>query len=285
MQKNTGEEVVQKNEFRFVGMSRSGNHAIINWVLDQLEGEFLFLNCAEPKFNPFASARPLKLGGKNHLTNIENFNYKLETQGYFNTKDYLLYSYEDCFLGGLNHSGFKKNHNKWVGRSATQKDILILRDPFNLFASRIKSNLLKGHHSHGAKPISILTLKRIYKQHAKEFLRKKNNLKNLVPVNYNRWTKSEEYRKNLAFRLGIEFTDNGFNQVSNVAGGSSFDGIKLSGQAHRMDLHNRWKNFAHDEEYWELFDGELVDLTFEIFGEIPPLHFYHEKIASGLIEI
>lgn len=284
MREDTSEGVVQKNEFRFVGMSRSGNHAIINWILDQLQGNYLFLNCAEPKYNPFTSARPLEMGGKTYLTNISNFEQEKEIAGNFSKKEYLLYSYEDCFLGGLNHSSYKKHHDEWVGKSANRKDILIMRDPFNLFASRIKSNLLRGHYSHGSRPISILTVKRIYKQHAREFLGKKNNLKNLIPINYNKWVESEEYREKITAELGIDFTDKGFHEVSKVAGGSSFDGTDHSGQAYKMDLHNRWKKFANDEEYWELFDTELIALTSKIFGEIAPLKYYREKMASELVE-
>jgi hypothetical protein len=46
-------------EIRVIGMSRSGNHAIIDWVLSQARGRMCFLNCAEPGTNPFRSARPV----------------------------------------------------------------------------------------------------------------------------------------------------------------------------------------------------------------------------------
>ena len=53
---------VNENEIRVVGMSRSGNHAIINWILQGIRGPYCFLNCAEAGHNPFAWARPLKPG-------------------------------------------------------------------------------------------------------------------------------------------------------------------------------------------------------------------------------
>lgn len=255
-------------------MSRSGNHAIINWIIDQLNGRFCFLNCAEPKFNPFCTARPLGAGGKTYETNIPEFDLQQERQGDFSEKDYLLYSYEDCFLGTLNHTTFRNNRKKWVGRSEENKNLLILRDPFNLFASRIKSNLLLGHHTYGTKPISPLTLKRIYKQHAREFLGEKNYIANKKSVNFNNWASDAEYRKSIMNRLKIPFSDKGFKKVSKVAGGSSFDGVKLSGSANKMQVHSRWKEFASDDSYWELFDDELIRLTGKIFGEIPPLEYY-----------
>lgn len=272
--------LTQKNEFRFVGMSRSGNHAIINWVIQQLDGHYLFLNCAEPKHNPYLTARPLSMDGPVYRTNMIEFKEKEEQEGKFIEKDYLLYSYEDCFLGTLNHPGFRKKREQWVGRSLEQKEILILRDPFNLFASRKKSNLLRGHYSHGAKPISTAVLKRIYKQHAREYLGARKNLRHLVPIKFNTWTRSRDYREEISRELGIPFTDKGFLEVSKVAGGSSFDGVTHSGAADKMNLNDRWKKYAEDEEYWELFDEELVEITQKIFGKIEPVRYYVEEILG-----
>lgn len=283
MKKEKGANFINKEEFKFIGLSRSGNHAIINWIIEQINGSYCFLNCTEPKYNPFTSARPLNDEGITYTSNIPDFNLEQEQSGNFSKKDYLLYSHEDCFLGSVNHRLFQQNKQEWIGETENSKNILILRDPFNLFASRIKANLLLGHHTHGARPISFKILKKIYKQHAKEFLGKKNNLKNKVPINYNHWVQNEEYRKSIAEELKIPFSDKGFEQVSNVAGGSSFDGVELSGNANRMKLHDRWKNYEHDESYWELFDDELVDLASEIFGDIPPAQHLQKKSENHLI--
>lgn len=270
---------IQDNEIRIIGLSRSGNHAIINWIINQLQGRYCFMNCAEPKYNPYFTSRPLSEGGNSYLTNILNFDLEKEREGNFTLKDYLLYSHEDCFLGAMNNRHFKENRREWVGATAAGKDLLILRDPFNLFASRIKSGLITGHYTHhGTKPISVLTLKRIYKQHAREFLGKKKYLKNRVLINFNRWTSEKEYRKAIAEKLNISFSDKGFTEVMNVAGGSSFDGTDFCGNANKMDLNNRWKEFASDESYWSFFDEELVELAREIFGDIPAIdHFYRYK--------
>lgn len=269
--------MVQKNEFRIVGISRSGNHAIINWIIRQLEGSYCFLNCAEPKHNPYLTARPLSLEGKVYETNIGGFDLREEQEKNFSQKDYLLYNYEDCFLGSLNKKAQKEERTEWVGGSKNKRDILILRDPFNLFASRIKAGLIRGHYTHhGAKPISILTLKRLYKQHAREFLGKKNNLKNKVTIQFNSWVTNKEYRREITDRLGLHFTDEGLRDVSAVAGGSSFDGIRLTGKAEKMNLNSRWEKYANDEEYWSLFDSELVELSQQIFGDTEPVQYYLE---------
>lgn len=271
-------KITQRNEFRIVGISRSGNHAIINWIIRQIQGKYCFLNCAEPKHNPFRTARPLSMEGKVFETNIDNFNLEKEKEKDFSEKDYLLYNYEDCFLGPLNNKAQAADRAEWVGISEVKKDLLILRDPFNLFASRIKAGLMRGHYTHyGVKPISLLTIKRIYKQHAREFLGEKNHLKNKVPIKFNSWTSDETYRREITEALNIPFTDEGLQDVPSVAGGSSFDGRTLSGKGNKMNLNSRWKKYANDEEYWSLFDQELIDLTTEIFGEIEPVKFLIKK--------
>ncbi len=277
-------ETVQETELRLVGLSRSGNHAIINWIIRQIDGSYCFLNCTEPKHNPYLSTRPLNSDGKTYRTNLPDFDLEKEQQGAFSQKDCLLYNHEDCFLGPFNSSVQKEEREQWTGFSGEKKDILILRDPFNLFASRIKAGLILGHHTeHGTKPISPLTLKRLYKQHAREYLGKKKYLKNTVRVNFNFWTTDEAYRRKLAAELDLDFSDTGFQEVSETAGGSSFDGTRLSGKAVKMDLGNRWKKYADRDEFWALFDEEILELTTEIFGNIPPVKYAreHNKIAEA----
>ena len=272
------EGITNKKEIRISGLSRSGNHAVINWILSQINGDYTFLNCTEPKHNPFLTARPLNEEGVVFKSNINEFSLGQEQQGKFIAKDYLVYNHEDCFLGSMNKKTQTELRQQWVGRSVNFNDILILRDPFNLFASRIKAGLLEGHFTHhGARPISLLTLRRIYKQHAREYLGIKNNLKNKVLIDFNSWSSNSDYRKDVAVQLEIPFSDKGFTEVPEVAGGSSFDGIKFAGQPHKMDLHNRWKSYASNPDFWNMFDEEIVELTRKIFGKIPAIKEWESR--------
>lgn len=277
-------EDIQDYELRIVGLSRSGNHGIINWIINQLQGNYLFLNCTEPKYNPYFTSRALGTGDETYQTNIPDFDLTREQKGDFFRKKYLLYNHEDCFLGSLNRKEEKLKKEDWIGPSKVQKDILILRDPFNLFASRIRAGLLNGHYTHhGAKPISGKILKRLYKQHAREFLGKKRNLHNKITVNFLSWTTDAAYRRGIAEKLEIPFLDKGFREVPKVAGGSSFDGTKFSGKTHEMKLHERWRHYAKDEDFWSLFDEELVELTAEIFGSLPAVEYYHKEVLGRVV--
>ncbi|HET7313646.1 hypothetical protein [Salinisphaera sp.] len=248
---------VNQTELRIVGMSRSGNHAIINWIMAQLPGRFCFLNCAEPKFNPFESARTL-MHGRPYIANYDTFDIEAERRGDFSRKDYLLHSYEDCFLGLLNNRRFAQAHDRWVGASRQRIDVLILRDPFNLFASRRKA---------GIGGVTTRIGQRIWKQHAREFLGLRRYLNDpLVAINYNAWTGNPAYRRDLAARLGLAFTDAGAHATPVFAPGSAFD---APDDADRRRLLQRWRHYAEDSDYRELFDGEMVGLARRLF-ELPP---------------
>ena len=257
-------------EIRITGISRSGNHAVINWILAHIrEKNFCFLNCTEPKFNPFESCRPLGPEEKGWYTNISNLNFNQEVKGNFVWKDYLLFSHEDTFLGPLVHPKFLEKREQWVGRARSKKDILIIRDPFNLFASRRKAGFFldQGNHS-GHKPMSVNSVRRIYKQHAKEVLGKSNFLKEKIVINFNLWVRSQDYRSTIVKKLGLKnHTDEGMREVSHVAGGSSFDGTSIPARELHRRLEERWKEYAGESDFREIFDEELIDLTIQIFGE------------------
>ncbi len=276
---------VNQNELRITGISRSGNHAVINWILAQIKNlRYCFLNCAEPKHNPFTSARPLGTEKGSIYTNISEFSEADEKRGSFSQKDYLIYSYEDTFLGPLGNPLFKKHHDKWVGSSSSQKDVLVLRDPFNLFASRIKAGFLLTDTPHRRGQVSWKVLKRIYKQHAREFLGEKNSLGKKVLINYNRWVTDREYRKQISDELELEFLDDGFYELSRVAGGSSFEGTSISAEKLHEKIENRWKNYQHSPEFWKLFDEEIAELSLQIFGETEALKMFYERKNTTVIK-
>lgn len=262
------QEAVNANEFRVIGMSRSGNHAIIDWMLARMAGRTCFLNCVEPRLNPFLSARPIQ-GDRCHWASYPDFDLDREQAGQFSRKDNLVYSYEDCFLRSVTCSDFERRHDACVGASARRVNVLILRDPYNLFASRLKSGLYSGGEW-GYHTISLPGAARIWKQHAREFLGERNHLApNRVLVSYNRWTLDPAYRADLAERLGLRPGGDGLADVPATGGGSSFDGLNFHGRAADMKVFERWKHFAHDPAYRRIFDPEMRRLAERIFGSLP----------------
>lgn len=259
---------------RVVGMSRSGNHAIIGWILAQHPARWVFLNCAEPETNPFESARSLD-DGDSFRTNIAGFDLRRERRGALSRKDLLLYSHEDTFLKKALAAARSCSDPGFIGTAGAKIDVLILRDPFNLFASRqrLDVSLIPAH-------IAI----RMWKQHARAFLGRSPYLsphRRLVAISYNRWRASPAYRREVAAALGVPFSDAGFEQVMPVAGGSSFDGAQLAGRASAMATTERWRRFAACDEFQRLFDEQVLDLSERIFGPLPAADWVRARLRAG----
>jgi len=247
-------EVVNEKEVRVVGLRRSGNHGIINWIKKQHSGEVWHLNNIPTDGHPYRflySHYP-----KEHL--------RREAKGNFVNKDCLIYSCEDYPLEKIVGSRLETKHDLYLGKTLERYDLLILRDPFNLFASRIKKNYLDVKDD-------ARTIADIWISYAREYLGETDYLKNRkINVNYNRWATEVDYRKQIASQLKVEFSDAGVNEVKTEGGGSSFDGTNFSGQAIQMDVLNRWKSCSNDPSYKRLFKNrEVIEYSERIFGHIP----------------
>lgn len=257
---------VNELEMRVIGLSRSGNHGIIDWILAQTTGRYCFLNCVEPKQNPFRSARLLE-HGRSYRTTIRNFALEREATGEFSPKDLLLYSYEDVYLGAVAHPSFEAMREHYLGTSSSRINVLILRDPFNLLASRIRSGLFDNRYIWGEKVVTHRMAMRIWKQHAREFLQSRRLPGRTVGIVYNRWARDPGYRRAILERLGLPLRDSRAPRVARVAGGSSFDGLRHIRSPHQMNVHRRWEQFAADTTFASYFDASSIQLTRRLFGD------------------
>jgi hypothetical protein len=263
---------VNQHELRLIGLSRSGNHAIINWLISQASGRTCFLNCAQPQQNPFVTAREA-VSGEAVICNYAPFDRDRESWGDFSRKDWLLHSYEDCFLTMVCSKDFERQHDDFVGPSLYRTDVVILRDPYNLFASRLRS-------SYGG--VTALTAVRIWKQHARQVLNQRKLLTlNPVAILYNRWVTDPAYRRDIATQLRLEFTDAGVERVPLTGGGSSFDGLRYDGQAQRMSVLSRWQSYVDAPSYRRMFDEDVHCLANAIFGALPAAEVLRREPSSS----
>lgn len=196
----------------------------------QAEGRWCFLNCAEGKTNPFQSCRPLN-DGRPWRASWKGFDLEAEQAGDLTAKDLLLHSYEDSYNAHAFSRVYEDNHDEWVGPSDVRLDVLVLRDPFNLFASR---------RAMGA-TLPRTTAARMWKQHARTALKvltaRRPAKQRLLPILYNRWAADSVYREHIAQHLGLTFTDEGIDTVAACNGGSSFDGLRYDGRARSNARH------------------------------------------------
>ena len=265
-------DVVNKVEIRFAGLQRSGNHAFINWIFNQTSGRKCLLNWVMSETNPFFSFHKKSTARELQKNFYKDFNIPMEKMGFFSKKDLLIYTYEDDFLEKVGSNNFEACHGRWVGRSGKRFDLIIVRDPFNLTASRLKRDDDKIENRYSCRIESERnTYISLWRQYAKEYLGITNYLKhNKICVNYNRWFAEKPYREEIAGRLGLEFTDKGMEEVVHVGGGSSFDNTGYDSKASEMKVLDRWRNYADDKDFKLLLgDCEILELSKKIFGEIP----------------
>ena len=258
-------KIINNIEIRIVGLRRSGNHAIINWLASHYNRKICFLNDVKPITNPFLTFKKNTIIFNKDF--YKEFNIDKEKCGKFSKKKCLMYSYEDESLKNIFHKNFKKNHDKFVGKSKKIYNIIILRDPFNMFASRFALN----YHSRKKNFLKEFKIRELWKSYAREYLGETDYLgKNKITINYNLWFSNNNYRRSIENKLGLKPNDEKIREILNFGNGSSFDGMKFNGDANKMKVLERWKILANDEIYkFILKDKQLIKYSNKIFGKIP----------------
>ena len=243
-------QVINQKEIRFIGLRRSGNHAVLHWIRAQ-EPNAKFLNNVSVETSPF----------RHYHLHFPHKGFHDEAWGTFKPKECFIYSYEDHSLAEIVNSKTEKRHDLYIGKTQNRYDILVLRDPFNLLASRLR----KGYLDVKTEGITLIEM---WIEHAKEYVGETSYLTNKkVTINYNQWFLDKGYRQEIAVALDVEFSDSGLDYVSSYGGGSSFDEQGLSGSAQTMNVTNRWQSFANDERFLALIrNEELLHYSDQIFG-------------------
>jgi len=175
-------------------MCRSGNHAIIFWLINNIctvdhniQGAVYWNN--EKKLYYYNNC--------NHLSYnfIENYNH-------------LIKSFEDTDMDTNIRYG--------------DINIIILRDYKNFIASRYKK--------YGSKLGLNNSYLQNYEQIRDLWIRLCDQIINndkIIGIIYNSWLTSKEYRDNICSKLGIINTNDNTSIVSDIGEGSSFCGVKL----------------------------------------------------------
>ena len=209
-----------KNVIYTLGIRRSGNSPIRNWVSDQFPNSRTFLNAAQTI-----------------LTQLESVK-----------EDSVIVSFEEMPVEVFNDNEHKK--------------VLMLRDPANLWASRIKHyDALSSKKRYISPMVTNLWL-----NHAKKFLKPGD----VIPVNHQTFLTDVDYRKELGKKLGAtKFCDCTLDRVDDNGQGSSFDGLDYDGNATEMPVFERWKEYADLQCFRDLFTDEVKELAVTIYGERP----------------
>lgn len=219
------------------GIRRSGIHVVSNWISDQFEGTVTANN---------VNLNAMAQGGQ-----IPPALQRARTQVLIVEENPPNVIQEVHDLNGM---------EKWMGECEDVRYVMLVRDPYNLFASRIRHyDLLSAKK----RWIDRRTATFCWKVYAETFL---NPPEHLTVVNYNQFVAKKTYRRELAKALGGKFSDKTISKVDVNGLGSSFDGMKFDGNAQEMPVSERWKAFEDVEAFWNLFDDEIKGLCKKVFG-------------------
>ena len=252
--------IENEHEIRIISMARSGHHGMVIWAAGCLSGPVLFHNHVNRGDKTTGSSKPRYyiLDG---TVAAQRACEPQQVAGENSRRPAYLLNTEDADLSVL-PAMFESD--AWQTRCGVSRRIvycLFHRDPYNLFASR-----LRYHHQ-----TRMVTdkMSSMWKQYAREFLGQTRYLpEGTAHVLYNDWVSSEVYRQNVAAQLGIPFSDRWRDCVTNWGGGSSFDGLKYNGSANRMPVLTRWRSLLTDPRFVELMrDDEIHALAKSMLGE------------------
>lgn len=251
-------DITNDYEIRVFAMQRSGHHAIIEWILGHFDGATCFIN-------DFSRMRDIRK--QVAYTNTSPISAKMDMAGKFFRKECLLMNFEEENLKKV-YSKLENHTHHPRGSSGKVINILVLRDPHNLFASRLR--MAQNANSNRERWIGDRAVA-LWMQYAKEFIGEENNLpEGTICISYNDWFSDIEYRRGLSEKLCLEFTDKNKLDVPNYGGGSSFDKLSKKGAATEMKVLERWKAFRGNRRYERIFKSnpEMVSFSEKIFGKI-----------------
>lgn len=244
-------------------LQRSGHHAVVQWIFENAEAPKCFLNHCQPDRSPFESCKvseSLAVG----------IDILAEREGKRGAKRFLICNYEDVDLGRLRYLGRSQPMQSWIGRSGEAICVLVIRDPFNNFASKYRWFVSKKAWAPSLDDIRRMPA--MWKGHAYEAVGLTCHIsaRKLV-VRFNDWFKDPQYRATLAAELKLRSADKGRERVAPWGPntwGDSVDGLTFDGRASEMDVNGRWRLYQDDDFFRSLFDDELIELSNQIFGPV-----------------
>ncbi|MFO8047551.1 MAG: hypothetical protein R6U29_00835 [Desulfosudaceae bacterium] len=304
-------DTVNDIEIRAAGLMRSGNHAIIHWIMNQHAGHpVCFLNNVEHgDCDPHTHYAQRELVGIDSAIDVEELrNIR---------KRLLIYSYEDRaefvsaetdFLASVFQPSFAANREHYLLTSRYRFDVMIIRDPFNCLASRLEMLRERGPMGGISDPDLILVNWKRFARKALSGIREPET--NRIVILFNRWADDVGYRQHLSGIFMGSFSDASRDTLSSYGRGSSFDPSPLSARImlqqwrklfslerygkivdywkrlrtpspRDLKIKERWKLLADDKTFRRLMaDDEVLDLSEALFGEIPGIRRFVKEVKA-----
>lgn len=204
------------------GMKRSGNHALVLWLLPQINGSFV--NNAIP-------VGPI-LRGVAVMPDPMPFDAwrvaRAELQG----------RCEGNVLVGLEDHGLSVS--PLLEGDVRVRRLLVLRRPEQMFSSRLRHSSRVSMVAFPRENNQIMQrVASLWKEHARCFLGLEDTYPGRIAISFESWATDRKYRLAICDALGLCFDDKAFGMVGNEGGGSSFDGMSYQGRGHQMNVLDR----------------------------------------------
>lgn len=229
---------MKRKIIRVWALMRSGHHAVLEWVFyNMITPKIFFNNCRDGNIFHYASINSIpNMEKKFDLKKLNEFRNIIVNFEHPNLK----------YWPAKNWGNLKK-----LGQVV---DLIVLRDPFNWVASSMSKKTFKQY---------VNVDMNLWKQHALEFIEARH-IPNRIPVQFNQWFSSHEYREEIANKIGIPNDETSINRVETR---SSFDAFEFKNNAQDMQVLNRWEQFKNNKQFLSYVNRrDIRDLSQKIFG-------------------
>ncbi|MFD1510678.1 hypothetical protein [Lacimonas salitolerans] len=256
------------------GIQRSGNHAILNWLLGLETHNMLFFNNPRKDQglleNP--SAISLPEGVRSYASRVDRKKviHPENVDRFRGSGGTLICSYENHDLETLNEAELDAPINSEFGPPRSKKKIIVIRNPFNVAPSTLKM-VRRMKAKDGVTEEELLQIVehrlKMWVGYAEITLEHDaGQRKDFLPINFDFWASNKSYRDEIAARLGYSNSDRFFDFVSDAGGGSSFGGTKEMLTAEKLG--SRWSQAEDKDTLRPIFlrQKKVVTLAARIWG-------------------
>lgn len=233
--------------WRFFGIPRSGNHAVIEWFLKNIgeEDAIFFNNCLEG--DPFTKFSYCTFFHDGHLRKHRANIYRKRNKHFdalltkAKTAKALVLSYEIMQIDDASRARLWDSAKMSV---PLQSDFFVLRSPLNLVASLIK-RIRKEIDNPEKRRAQIATWVETLAADYAAYLEMHARSPHLVVI-YDRWGADKEYRAKILRENGLKAEDLSLGDMTSAGGGSSFD---TDQKIESISTSKRWPHFVGDEDF------------------------------------
>ncbi|WP_281662149.1 hypothetical protein [Halomonas sp. Alg239-R46] len=258
--------------WKLFGLQRSGNHAILNWLIGLDQENTLFFNRVRPGRDLLDKPSGVSLpeGTRAYATrsNGKQIIQPDELEWFEKNGGRLLLSYENYPIEKFNSDLLNQPVIDRFGSFTEEKNLLVLRNPFNMLPSAEKllrrSMVTKGKDKQWIRDVLEKRLS-MWKNYAFLHSHPTSITRGVfITFLFDRWVTDKDYRDAMAEKLGYTNHDRFLDFVSDAGNGSSFSGTKNNQQ---NDVLGRWKEVGSISGTLIENNPEVIDYVALIFGE------------------